>query len=71
MFEAIGFVIVPRIDFLLTSALEYECVVFLFSNREVVIQHTFTSIEKHTIQYNTTVADVSAVSPSSEPGRVY
>ncbi|KAE9421217.1 hypothetical protein Angca_004093, partial [Angiostrongylus cantonensis] len=37
------------------------------SNREVVIQHTFTSIEKHTIQYNTTVADVSAVSPSSEP----
>uniref|UniRef100_A0A0K0DGG0 Alba domain-containing protein n=1 Tax=Angiostrongylus cantonensis TaxID=6313 RepID=A0A0K0DGG0_ANGCA len=43
---------VPMIDFSLTSVLEYECVVFLFSNREVVIQHTFHCKEKHTIQHN-------------------
>uniref|UniRef100_A0A0K0CZG6 PHD-type domain-containing protein n=1 Tax=Angiostrongylus cantonensis TaxID=6313 RepID=A0A0K0CZG6_ANGCA len=34
-----------------------ECVVFLFNNREVVTQHTYTSIEK---QYSTTAADISA-----------
>ncbi|VDM55770.1 unnamed protein product [Angiostrongylus costaricensis] len=44
-----------------------DFVVLLFSNREVFKQHTFTSIKT---QYNTTLAEVSAVSPSSEPGRV-
>ncbi|VDM53233.1 unnamed protein product [Angiostrongylus costaricensis] len=39
---------VPRIDFLLTSAFEYECVVFLFSNRETA--HIY--FHKNTIQYN-------------------